>query len=153
MASSIGVEEFVGDRLLDAANLTKIAGDKVYPQCLPDASALPGVVYSRQSTQRAGSLGGPVGNANPRFRIECLAIASKQGYKQAVAMAKAVRDQLDGFRGEWKGHWIEECTIEDEFDDPDPPVFADGNFGIICRRVLIVSIDHAENTKNNLQPA
>lgn len=152
MASQYEIEEWLAARLADSPDIAALAGTRVHPVWLPDADLLPAITYHRTGTPRAGSLSGAVGNANPKFRVCCIGKANRQGYKQSLQLGRAARLAIDGFRGEWQGHWIEEATVDDEFDEPVPAEFGDGALGVLLQRVLIVSIDHEEITKNNLQP-
>lgn len=139
-------------RLLESAALKSLTDDRIAPAMLADADRLPGIVYARMGTQRARALGGPVGNAAPRFEVRCMAAADRQGYREALRLAREARLILDGFKGAWQGHYIEDVAVEDERDDPAEVLFGSGALGVVHQRILAVSIDHAEETRNNEQP-
>lgn len=110
------LEEAVFAILTGDAGVAALAGDRVYPQVIPQDVALPAVAYARISTMRVKRHGGAgVGRrlARARVQVNCEAV----GYGVAKALAGAVVGALDGVMAtvaldgqgsvEVQGSWIE----------------------------------------------
>jgi hypothetical protein len=76
--------------LVTAGGITRI-----YPLRLPQGVRLASLVYTRVSGQGDYAMAGVTGYARPRYQIDAWAPTADA----AVALANAVRDALDGFKG------------------------------------------------------
>lgn len=68
---------------------------RIYPLIAPQSAPLPRIVYTGAGGIRWNSIDGPSGLGQPRVQIDAYAAT----YGQAHALAKAIRDALDGYRG------------------------------------------------------
>jgi hypothetical protein len=112
----------------DAPTNGLIAG-RIAPATLHDRLSRPNVVYQTISTARVYSNDGPTGFARATLQVSCYA----DGYKQAKALATAVRTALNGFSGTVGEIRIQSALLDDERDAPTPPPpgGTHGVFGVI----------------------
>lgn len=101
---------------LAGATVAALAGTRMYPRVLPQTPTLPAIVYQRIDTRRLHDMAGPDGLPRTRMQVTCWA-ADVAG---AVAMAAAVRERLDGFRGAWGSEAVGACLCVGERDIDDP---------------------------------
>ncbi len=101
-----------------------LAGTRMYPAKLPQGPTLPALVYQRIDTRRLHDLNGPDGLPRPRVQVTAWA-ANVAG---AWALANAVRERLDGYRGQWGDVAIGSCLCVGERDTDDPET---GRAGVI----------------------
>jgi len=120
--------------LLANAGVTALVGERVFVTVAPQDAALPLVVLKRVSTPRVYAQTGPSGLAWPRVQIT--ARAARQA--EAVAVAKAVRQAVSGYRGSMGGVPVQAVFVDTERDGF---FFETGKF----ERVLDVIIWHAED--------
>lgn len=81
--------------LLGDSNIAAIVVTRVFPIVLPQGTKLPSVVYTRVSGGGDYHMQGASGLARPRFQIAAWAPKADD----AVVLANAVKDRLDGFCG------------------------------------------------------
>lgn len=108
---------------VDAA-VNAIAGQRVYPNRLPQKVTYPCVMYFRVSTVRDYHQAGSDGVPQARFQINSYAAK----YADAKALAKAVLEVLDGFSGtlgDLQGANVLGVFSEDEMDDYDDELKVD----------------------------
>lgn len=101
----------------DAA-VNALAGQRVYPNRLPQKVTYPCVMYFRVSTVRDYHQSGSDGVPQARIQINSYGAT----YKEAKDLAKAVFDVLDGFNGtlgDLQGANVLGVFSEDEMDDYD----------------------------------
>lgn len=82
-------------RLEADSGVDAIAGDRIYPDRLPDPPTLPALVWQQISGPRLYHLGGAAGRSEPRYQVDCWAATKAQ----AKALSAAVRSSLSGFSG------------------------------------------------------
>jgi hypothetical protein len=104
-------------RLGDLPGLVGQVADRFYPSTLPQLGALPAVTYSVAARSNVYNLSGVAGLSVARVRVSSWA-RTEAG---ADAVAMAVREGLDGFRGSWGRVVVLFCTLVNEADLPDPP--------------------------------
>lgn len=81
--------------LKNAAAVAALVGARIYPLTAPQPPTYPLVTFQRISGVRWRSLSGPSGMAQPRIQVDAYATT----YAGAKALATAVRQTLDGYRG------------------------------------------------------
>lgn len=91
----MSVAPAVYTRLSGHAPLAAIVGDRIWPVEAPAEASRPYVVFLTVSSQRLAHLGGPSMVANPRVQIDAYAAS----YADAAAIARLIRDALDGWSG------------------------------------------------------
>lgn len=119
---------------LAASPVAALVVGRIYPLRLPQLGTLPALTYQRISTVRARSQTGPSGLATVVFQIDCWA----HTFDECRVLAAAVRQALDGFRGQLGG--LVPCgsaSIESELDLYEPE--AD-----LYRTTLQVEVWHEE---------
>lgn len=101
-----------GFLLADSA-VNAICSGRIYPVRLPQGVTLPSVVYTRITGQGDNKMDGATGLSRPRFQIDAWANSAKL----AGTLADAIKDRLDGYRGNMSSA-----------NSPDDPVFVQGVF-------------------------
>jgi hypothetical protein len=79
------------------------------------------IVYERVGSEREPMLASAQGSVGASIEFDCVSLT----YARAKALAHALRGELDGFRGAMGDATVHWCSLEDEYDDFDPP--ADGS--------------------------
>ena len=101
--------------------LAELTGERIYPLVIPNDADLPAVAYQRTSGGRLQGHGGPTGHATARIQVT----AQAADYADAKAIAGAVRDLLDGYRGTLGGVCeVFACGVENEVDGYGPAIEA-----------------------------
>lgn len=92
-----------------------LVGTRVYPLVLPQNVLYPAIRYQRISTPRSQyrGLDGRAEYASPRFQIDAYALT----HSQAIAVAQAVYELLEGFTGTVAGLRIDHISTDDEGAD------------------------------------
>jgi len=90
-----------------------LAGDRCYPQELPQQPTYPAYTYRRVSTQRYMAHDGPGDLGKPRFQFDCYGAS----YGQAKQLANAIRQDLNGFNGLLGGQVQANIHFLNEIDD------------------------------------
>lgn len=99
--------------LLADGTVSALCGGRIYPARLPQGQVLTSLVYTRISGQGDNKMDGATGLSRPRMQID----AWSQSADSASALANAVKDRLDGYRGEMA-----------PANSPADPVFVQGVF-------------------------
>ena len=130
--SATNIEEAIHDILI-ADSAVQALTTRCYPSTLPQDPAYPLILYMRVYGARENALEGPVGMANPHFQIETWA----KTYAAAKALAQAVRNALNGYRGTSGTVRIGSFLIQSERDVYESAV--------ACHRIIMdYSIWHDE---------
>lgn len=148
--SPFEIEQWLAGLLTDDPDVIASVSGQVHPIFIPSSELLPALTYQRKQTARDMTHRGASGLAKPRFELACWAQSSIPGYKQNLITSRAVRLAINGWQGTKDAHNVRSVSIDDEYDEDDTPVFADGV--VTFRRVLVVSIQHTEVVKNQIQP-
>lgn len=82
--------------LLEDAPTAAKAKDRIYPRQLPDAPTFPAVVVTKIFGRGEHDMAGGLSLEEARIQVDCY---STDGYADAEALAKLVRDKLHGFSG------------------------------------------------------
>lgn len=151
--ATVEVEAWLATFLEEAPGVSAIAGNRVFPVYLPNGDAPPAITYQRTATERVLVQRGASGLAKATFQVMCIGRYGRPGYKQALALARAVRLAVNGFAGNAQGQYLQKVELQDESDDDDPMLFADGSAGVFYRRVLTVGINYIEERKRLIQDA
>lgn len=149
--SDFEVEAFLADKIVNIPAVAEVVGRAVHPVYLPDQTVLPGITYRRLSTTRQRTTSGATGKAEARFRVTCYSHANRLGYKTGCRLARDIRLNLDGYRGNHDNHHVQTTVLEDESDDDEPPLFGDGTQGVVHQRVLLVTVKYVEEAKTLIQ--
>ena len=88
----MSVETDLKTTLGNAAGVSALVGNRVYPNIAQKGAALPYIVYSRSDTEKFSSLTGTNDPANARIEIGC----TGSTYSSAKAVADAVIAALQG---------------------------------------------------------
>lgn len=111
----MSIEAALFSLLTSNADVSGKIADRLYPKVLPQDPSYPAGVYHKVSGAREHSHDGASGLARPRFQFDLYATS----YAAAIALATAVREAIDGFKGISAGVSIEGCFLEDEDDGYD----------------------------------
>ena len=98
---------------------------RCYPGKIPQDPTYPLIVYYKVTGMRDHHLQGPSGLTHPRFQVEAWATT----YAAAKALANAIREALDGYKGTVGTVVIGSILIESERD-----VYEDA---VSCHRVIM----------------
>lgn len=161
--SPFEVEAFLADWLETLPGLKDPVGQVpgiasgVFPIIIPSSRALPAVTYRRTKTNRTLTTGapqhtGPCVIAVAGFEFRCWALSDKNGYKQALALARIIRLGIHGIKAQKDGHDVRLITLENEYDDDTPVVFRDDAREVVAiNRVLQTNVTYAETVKTRGQ--
>ena len=111
--------------ILIADTAVKAITNRCYPGKIPQNPEYPLIVYYKVTGNRDHHLQGPSGLAHPRFQVEAWATT----YDAAKALANAIREALDGYKGTVGAVAIGSILIESERD-----VYEDA---VSCHRVIM----------------
>jgi hypothetical protein len=94
---TIDVEQALVYKLINTSAISTLIGTRMHPLRLPDTATLPAIVYTEISAPIVGTHDETSANAltHARYQIDAWAVT----YAGAVALAKAVFDALEGFKG------------------------------------------------------
>ena len=106
------IEASVWQILADDAGIGAICNNRIYPVRLPQDATFPAIVYTRISSIRHSAMGSDCGIVEKRIQVSSWG----KTYAAANALAEAVRDALQRFRGTVDG-----VVIQDIFVDGDGP--------------------------------
>ena len=117
-----------------------LVGTRVYPLVLPQGVSYPAIRLQRISTARSQyrGLDGRAAYASPRMQIDAYALT----HGQAIAVAQAVYQLLEGFYGTVGGLRIDAIGIDDEGADLEEGV-GPGGSNLYRQRVDAI-VYHAE---------
>lgn len=91
----MSLERALFARVTGDAAVSALIGDRLFPNVAPLGTDAPFATYQRISATRVRSLTQRSGLAMARMQLDCMA----ETYAGARALADAVRQALDGFRG------------------------------------------------------
>lgn len=105
----------VSDLVTFLEGLSTVAGDRIYPQILPQKPTFPAITFNQVSGVRERDLCGPTGRTKPRITINAWA----ERYADARALADQIRVGLSGFKGtigDSPGTTVDDLILDNEFD-------------------------------------
>lgn len=112
------LEEAIPARLAAVGGVTALVGNRVYPLRAPQNAQRPFVVFQRISAPRVSAFGSDSGIARPRFQVTSWG----ETYASAKAVATAVRQALQRYRGTVLGVEILDCFVDTDQDLVDDEV-------------------------------
>jgi hypothetical protein len=93
-------------------NSYQLMGDRLYPLNLPQNPTYPAATYQQITSQlTATGQSAPGDLENPLIQFDCYALS----HKQARLLAKAIRADLSGFKGDMAGLPVT-CHFQNEWD-------------------------------------
>lgn len=105
--------------------------DRIYPQFVPEGSALPAVAYSRITDQAELKLDGPSSNRSPRFQLSVIA----RTQHNANVIAELIRGHINLWKQVYDDLEVESAFAESgiylSLDYYTPP-----NYGIIVEAFI-----------------
>jgi Protein of unknown function (DUF3168) len=130
------LREAVAAWLRSQSSVTAIVGNRIYFAQPSQRAAYPCCVIKVPTRKYGHNLGGADGTSVATVAITALAIAESQ----VIALAEAIRNFADGFRGTQSGVGILSCLIDDEADDETAP--PDGSDNWIYQVTLEYRVAH-----------
>lgn len=106
------IEEALRGILVADGTVSGLVSTRVYPLVLPQNVTLPAIAYQRISGAREHTHDAVGDLARPRFQFSSFATT----YSAAKAIANAVREALDNYRGTASGVVIQGIYVENEID-------------------------------------
>lgn len=116
------VEEALVARLAAVTAVTDLVGARIYPLRAPEGVTPPFLVYQRIAATRETAFGANPGIARARIQLT----AWGPTYASAKAVATAVRQALERFRGTVLGVEFLDVFVETDADLRDDEVLLDG---------------------------
>lgn len=113
-AAVMAVERAIFTIMSGDATVGGLAGDRIYPNYVPQDTAMPAVTYQQISGPRDNTLDGPSGLVNSRFQLNSWAAT----YAECDELTEAVRKAMSGFSGTVGSLIIQVIQVEDEGDIP-----------------------------------
>lgn len=107
------MDQAITARLLQAAGVTALCGNRITQQRRPQGSPLPAIVLHRIGGSRSRLLTGEVSIQRHRLQADCLAAT----FAEARALAEAVKAALDQARFVHPSADIRGVFLTDEADD------------------------------------
>lgn len=133
------LREAVRAWLAGQAAVSAIVGQRIYFGVPSQMAAYPCLVVTVPHRSYGHNLSGADGTSVAT--VEITAVASYES--QCVALAEAIRDFADGFRGPQSGVAIMSCSLDEPAEaDPVPDVAPDGSDDRIYRVTLDYRIKH-----------
>lgn len=133
---TLTIREAVAAWLRGLSALTAIVGTRIYKQDPSQLSSYPCVVIEQPSREYGRNLAGADGTSLADVQITALALKESQ----AVAIAEAVRNSWQCFRGTQSGVAILWAYLDDEADGSTAP--PDGSDQWIYQNAVIYRIKH-----------
>lgn len=109
------IETAIFSMLADDSEIGSMAGDRIYPNKIPQDSELPAITYQEISGLRQHVMAGPVGLVKSRYQVNCWA----ESYSECKTLSEAVRKEMDGYDGTVNGVEIEVIMLASEIDIPE----------------------------------
>ncbi len=106
--------EALVDLLLTEASITDIIEDRMFPNVIPQAAAIPAITYQQISGPRDHVMAGATGLAQARFQLNCV----DRTYAAAKSLFELARLILDGYSGLVGTVEISSIEISSEMDIP-----------------------------------
>jgi hypothetical protein len=122
------IENAIHNLLSTTPLVTAIASDRVYFNLRPQNERRPSLVLTRTGTRFFRAFRSIARTAGGSMQIDALAPT----YPAAKALARAVRDVLDGFKGQSTDTLFKWIKVEDESDIPTTPLVgkAEPTYGV-----------------------
>ncbi len=110
------IEEAVVAKMAATSAITALIGSgtamRLYPLVVPQTVALPAVAYQKISSPKEQAHDGPSNLARSRFQFTCEA----ETYAGVKAVATAIKNCWNSFRGTVSGVRIDGCAIDNDVD-------------------------------------
>lgn len=148
----MSIEQSLYAHLADTTAITDLVGTRIRPGFAGHADTFPYLTYGLQNRERDDASGGQQATLVSTFAIDVFgdSDSSKNGYLEAVDVADAVRDVLNGLNGTLgDGTTNEDAKLRlvDEFD-VDVGLIA-GEFAAPFQRRQVYTIKHRETVPTN----
>lgn len=128
------IEQDLRTYLLGLAPIATLLGTRIYPARLPQGVTLPAVTYQRIAGINEVTHDGAENLSRARIQIDVWA----DTYGAMVAIAKAIRAALSGYRGAMGDNPVTVARVLNEIDMPEPEP-------VLWRRVIDALIWHRED--------
>lgn len=106
-----------------ASGVAALVATRIHPLTAPQSETVPFITYQRISAERTRDTRGPTGRARTRLQVDGYAAT----YPEAKALANAVRQALDGWRGTAASVRVWSAALESDVDfyedTVDPKLF------------------------------
>jgi hypothetical protein len=110
------IEEALVTRMLATSTITALIGSgttaRLFPLVIPQTATLPAIAYQKISSPKEQAHTGSSHLCRSRLQITCEA----DNYAAVKALATAVKDCWNSFRGTVSGLRIDGCAIDNEVD-------------------------------------
>lgn len=114
---TVGFEAGLYSLLASNAAVAALAGARIYAGYAPQHADYPRITYRIISSLRYVDMLGPRGLAHPRVQLDMWSY-SKPNSRD---LARAVRETLDGYRGDLADEVAQLIQLIDEFESEEPP--------------------------------
>ena len=103
--------------------ITALVSDRIFPNAIPPAESFPCITFNRLSTEQPHHMTAAAGVQSARIQVDCWA-KGRGGYSSAAAIAEAVRDRMDGYRGTMGTVTVKTTHLHEQRDDYEAPTDA-----------------------------
>ena len=139
------IEQGLYELITTDSGITSLATGGVYWMLAPKGAAVPYIILSRVATGDTYDMAGATGLRDGLFQVDCYASgAGNVGYYQARAMAVAVRELLESYKGtlpDTDSTIVDAVFTEKDWDMP----YEEGAKGFVYRALLEFRIWHNES--------
>lgn len=112
------IESDLRTYLIADTTVAALVATRMYPQFLPQSVTYPAISYSVVSRVSSRDLSGPSGRVRVRISVNCWA----ETYAEAKSLSEAVRQRLDGFKGNMGSSEAGSVKLDNSFDDYEDAV-------------------------------
>lgn len=138
------IEQGLLQKLTTDAGVSALVGTQVYWILAPKGAAVPYIVGSRTATGDTHTVDGDIKLRGGLFQVDCFASgAGNIGYYASRAIAKAVRDSLEGYKGtlpDADSTAVNAVFVQKDWDMP----YQEGAKGFVYRALLEFRVWYVE---------
>ena len=100
--------------------ITALVSDRIFPNAIPPAESYPCITFNRIGSEQPHYMLAAAAIQSARVQIDCWG-RGRGGYALASAIAEAIRDRCDGYRGTMGSVAIHCSHLSDQRDDYEAP--------------------------------
>lgn len=103
--------------------ITALVSDRIFPNAIPPAESFPCVTFNRIGTEQPHHMTATATVQSARIQVDCWG-KGRGGFASASAIAEAIRNRMDGYRGAMGSVTIKTCHLADQRPDYEAPTDA-----------------------------
>lgn len=108
----------IRQRLISSAPVSALVVARIRPGALAQNETMPAIRYEVVNGLPWANVNGPPLKGQTLLQIDCYG----DDQQQAVTLADAVKNRLNGYRGTLGSVLVYDCIVDREYDQMDPPL-------------------------------